>query len=400
MLWKLIKTELKPLQLSGAFLGGLTGMVIMLCAAMFYLDVSPIFNDRESFWNDEYIIVSKKITLNNTYNQAGNSNAEKPVFKKDEITTLTNKPFIKEVAPFSHCTFNVSAYTDNNSMLAGFYTDLFFEAVPSKFIDVNYDNWTWNNEMTFIPAILPKTYLNLYNFGFATTQNLPQVSEKSASLISFNIKVKGNGKSAQFTARIIGFSDRINTILVPEEFVKWGNENFGQNTAPDPSRLIVVANDPSNPELFSFFDQQNYDVNKSELSNSKALMFLRIIITVILTIGLIITLLAFWLMLTAVLLLLQRNKEYIIKLKIIGYSIREIAIPYYTITSIFFSLVSILAFIPILFLRNYYQAKLQLLGYNIISTGLAPIILIAFGIFAIMLIISILNIRRKLFQFK
>lgn len=400
MLWKLIKTELKPLQLVGAFLGGFLGLVIMLCAMMFYMDVRPVFDDKEGFWKDEYMILSKKIMLNDTYQQSGVSKQDKPAFSSTEIEEMLQKSFIKEIAPFSHCTFKVSAYTDRESILSGFYSELFFEAVPAQYIDVNYKNWNWNSENDFIPVIVPKTYLNLYNFGFATTQNLPQVSEKSASLVSFSVKISGKGKSKEFTARIVGFSDRINTILVPEEFVKWGNKNFGVDKTPDPSRLIVVASDPSDPELFSYFNQNNYDVNKSELSNSKALMFLRIIISIILSIGLIITVLAFWLMLTAVLLLLQRNKMHIIKLKIIGYSIKQIAKPYYWISFVFYASITLLSFVPLLFMRNFYHQKLTLLGYNATDSGLMPIFVIACICLVLMSTISFINIHLNVKKFQ
>lgn len=399
MLWKLIKTELKPLQLSGAFLGGFMGLSIMLCAVMFYMDVSPVFKDKEGFWKDEYLILSKKIMLNDTYQQSATLDHDKPAFSPDEIESMRQKPFIKELASFSYCTFKVAAYTESESLLSGFYSELFFEAVPEKYIDVNYNNWKWNPDDEFIPVIVPKTYLNLYNFGFATTQNLPQVSEKSASLVSFKVKISGNGKSKNFSARIIGFSDRINTILVPEEFIKWGNKNYGLDKEPRPSRLIVVANDPSDPELFSFFKENNYDVNKSELSNSKALMFLRIVISIILTIGLIITILAFWLMLTAILLLLQRNKAHIIKLKIIGYSIEQIAKPYYLISIVFYALICLLSFLPIIFIRNFYHSKLSLLGYNAAESGLMPIVLIACICMILMNAISFINIHLNVKKF-
>lgn len=399
MLWKLLRNELRPLQLTGAFLGGLIGMMIMLIAVMFYLDVSPVFQDKEGFWNEEYLIVNKKILINDTYNQIEDINSEKPSFSKEEIDELRSKYFIKKVAPFNHCTFSISAYTDDESALSGFYTDLFFESVPNDYLDVNYSNWNWDPSMEFIPVVIPKTYLNLYNFGFASSQDLPQISEKSASLVSFNIKIRGQSKSRNFSARIVGFSNRINTILVPESFIAWANTKYGVEKSPNPSRLIVVANDPSDPALLEYFTQHKYDVNESELSNSKALMFLRVIISVVIIIGLIITLLAFWLMLTAILLLLQRNKTNIVKLKILGYSIKQIALPYQIIASIFFFLVTSLSFIPLHLLRKFYSSKLIILGYNMEGSNLLPVILTALSTFIIMLIISLLNIQFKVRQF-
>ena len=46
-------------------------------------------------------------------------------------------------------------------------TDMFFESVPDGFVDVNLDKWVFNENEPVIPIIIPRNYLNLYNFGFA-----------------------------------------------------------------------------------------------------------------------------------------------------------------------------------------------------------------------------------------
>lgn len=59
----------------------------------------------------------------------------------------------------------------------GMRTYLFFESVPDRFLDVRSDEWGFEEGSEFVPIILPRNYLNLYNFGFASTRGLPQVSE-------------------------------------------------------------------------------------------------------------------------------------------------------------------------------------------------------------------------------
>lgn len=87
---------------------------------------------------------------------------------------------------------------------------------------------------------MPKVYLNLYNFGFAQSQNLPQISESGASLAKFNIHVYGQKKHQKFEARIVGFSERINTILAPKSFVDWGNKNFGEHENQNLAELLLL----------------------------------------------------------------------------------------------------------------------------------------------------------------
>ncbi len=396
MIWKVLKNNIKPTQMAGTFLGIMLGLCILMGALSFYLDVKPVFEDKESFWKDEYIIINKQIKLTDTYSQLKSDTVSKPLFSKTEIENLRNEVFIKDVAEFSNCSFMISAFSENDGPLSGFYTDLFLEAVPNKYIDVNYANWKWEENSDFIPAILPKTYLNLYNFGFAQSQNLPQVSEEGAGLVKFTIMIQGQGKKQKFETRIIGFSDRINTILVPEDFIKWGNENFGTEIDPKPGRLIVIANDPSSPDLFKYFDEHKYDVNKNQLSNSKALAFLKITTTIVLIIGLIIISLAFALMFISVQLLLYRNNDNIRKLSMLGYTINNISLPYNIMLVLFFVVSFAVALIPLFIFRDFYSSNLMLLGYEKFNTIITNIIMPGAGFVVIIVGLLLLMVRTQI----
>ncbi|MEJ5268320.1 MAG: ABC transporter permease [Bacteroidales bacterium] len=359
-----MKHNIKASQLAGIFFGLMIGTFIIFAAISFFIDVKPIFDDKQSFWKDEYIIINKKITLGDTYSQISDSRKDKPLFNTEEIANIRKQSFVKDVAEFTPCSFMVSAYTDLNSPLAGFYTDLFFESVPDKYIDVNYNDWNWQEGDNFIPTILPKVYLNLYNFGFAQSQNLPQVSEDGAGMVEFNIIIEGQNKQQKFKTRIVGFSESINTILVPKSFIDWANANFGNDPHPKPGRLIVIAKDPASSELADFIEKNNYDVIKSELSNSKALAFLKLTTGIVFIIGMVIILLALAMMVISLQLLLTRNSENIIKLNILGYTISEIARPYKYLISILFSATFIFSLVPLFIFRTYYSKNLIFFGYQ------------------------------------
>ncbi len=395
MLWKVLRNNIKPGQMAGTFVGVMLGLTILMGALSFYLDVKPIFEDKESFWKDEYIIINKRIKVNDTYNQATKDSVEKPLFSIDEIESLKKKSFVKDVAEFSSCSFKIQAKSDPKSALTGFSADLFFEAVPDEYVDVNYDNWDWEENSTFVPAILPKTYLNLYNFGFAQSQNLPQVAEESAGLIKFNIIIYNGSKQQQFETRIVGFSERINTILVPKDFVDWGNKNYGTDPNPRPGRIIVVSDDPANPELLDYINNHDYDVNKSELSNSKALAFLKITTTIVFIIGMIIIVLAFSLMIISIQLLLHRNKDNITKLNMLGYTIKEIALPYNIMTIILFIITYLCSFIPLYIFRGFYTSNLILLGYDNFNQVFVQILLPGAGFVTAIVLLLLLMIRNQ-----
>lgn len=399
MIWKVLKHNIKPGQITGTFLGIMLGLTILMGALSFYLDIKPIFEDKESFWKDEYIIINKKIMLTDTYQQLKSDTVAKPLFSNKELDDIRALPFVKDVAKFTSCSFAISAYTEKDSPLPGIYTILFFESVPDEYIDVNYKNWKWEEGNEFVPAILPKAYLNLYNFGFAQSQNLPQVSEEGARMIKFKVKIEGNGKTKTFETRVVGFSDRINTLLVPKSFVDWGNQNFGSDPNPDAGRIIIIAKDPSSPELAKYIEDHKYDVNQSELSNSKALSFLKVTTTIVLIIGVVIILLAFSLMVISIQLLLHRNNENISKLGMLGYSLNKISLPYQLLVIILFSVTFLTSIIPLSIFRDFYSSNLILLGYedfNEIMYSVLPPGLLFTTVIVVMLIIMIRRSVKKI----
>ena len=91
---------------------------------------------------------------------------------------------------------------------------MFFESVPDEFVDIKLDKWHFDEATHTIPIIIPRNYLNLYNFGFAQSRSLPKLSEGLMSLIQMDIMMRGNGRVEQYKGNIVGFSNRLNTILV------------------------------------------------------------------------------------------------------------------------------------------------------------------------------------------
>jgi len=51
---------------------------------------------------------------------------------------------------------------------------------------------------------------------------------------------------------VVGFSDRISSVLVPQPFMDWANAKFGTNQNARPSRLIIKTKDPGDPVLTAY----------------------------------------------------------------------------------------------------------------------------------------------------
>lgn len=136
LVWKLLRQHISIGQLTGFFFANLFGMVIVLLSAQFYKDVLPIFTEGDSFMKKDYIIATKKISTLGTF--AGKNNT----FSPKEIEELKQQSFTLTVGAFTPSQFKVSAGLGMQEAGVHLSTEMFFEAVPDEFVDVNLDNGT------------------------------------------------------------------------------------------------------------------------------------------------------------------------------------------------------------------------------------------------------------------
>lgn len=136
LVWKLLRQHISIGQLTGFFFANLFGMVIVLLSAQFYKDVLPIFTEGDSFMKKDYIIATKRISTLGTF--AGKNNT----FSPKEIEELKQQSFTRTVGAFTPSQFKVSAGLGMQEAGVHLSTEMFFEAVPDEFVDVNLNNGT------------------------------------------------------------------------------------------------------------------------------------------------------------------------------------------------------------------------------------------------------------------
>ena len=346
MLWKLLRQHISPIQLTGFFLANLVGMVIVLISLQFYRDVTPVFTQGDSFIKKDYIIVSKKISTLGTF--VGKSTT----FSRSDISDIQDQPFTVSVGEFTPARFKVSASLGLQGV--NMSTDMFFESVPDKFVDINLDKWKFRPETNEIPIIIPRNYLNLYNFGFAQTRNLPQLPEGVMSMVKLGVRMRGNGQTLRMDGTIVGFSDRLNTILVPESFMDWANSKFGDQKSSEPSRLIVEVGNPADDRIAKYFRSIGYETEDDKLDAGKTAWFLKVIVWTVASVGLLISALSFFILMLSINLLLQKNTSKLQTLLLIGYSPARVALPYQLLTFFLNAGVLILSVLTVTLVRNYW----------------------------------------------
>ena len=390
LVWKLLRQHISIGQLAGFFLANLFGMTIVLLCIQFYRDVNPVFTEGNSFLKKDYLIVTKKLNMFNTLVNKSST------FSAQEIANLKGQPFCKTVGAFTPSQFKVSASLGVENSNIHLSTEMFFEAVPDEFIDVNLDKWQFDEETHTIPIIIPRNYLNLYNFGFAQSHRLPKISEGLISLVKINVNIRGNGQYEQYKGNIVGFSNRLNTILVPQSFIEWANRKFAPNANAQPARLIVETNNPADPAIADYFQQKGYETEDGKLDSGKTSYFLRLTVGIVLGVGLFISLLSFYILLLSIFLLLQKNTGKLENLLLIGYSPAKVALPYQILSIGLNAAVLLLSIGLVAWTRTYYMDSiLQLFpqmekGSLWLTTGSGLIL------FAAISMLNIWLIRKKI----
>ena len=227
-------------------------------------------NNKDSI--ADFLVINK--TLDN--NNLSNSKLEQSL-----IDEIAKQPFTESVGILTPSRFKASIQSISNQF--PFYTDISFESVPSTFIDVKNVPFTWDPSATFVPVIVPNMFLDIYNFQFSLSQNLPQLTPSIVKMIVFKLTVYGKNGPISFNAKIVGLSDRISSMLVPAEFIKWGNNYAETKSENEVSRLVLKTNDPSNAAIASFLKKNNLSTNTEKLRYSK---YRKVIDTVVAIAGL------------------------------------------------------------------------------------------------------------------
>lgn len=392
LLWKLLREHVSVTQLVGFFVANLLGMLIILFGLQFYADILPLFQGKDAFFKREFLIVSKPVsTLSSLLGGKG-------TFSAREIQGFRDQPFTRQVGTFTSSLYDVSASIGmlGTGMQVG--TEMFFESVPDDYIDVNAQAWTYAEGSRTIPIILPRNYLNLYNFGFAQSRNLPKLSEGVLSMIRLEIRLSGGGHVDVYDGRIVGFSNRLNTILVPEAFMNWANHYYAPGKKAEPSRLIVEVNNPADEEIVKYIQARGYEVEGNTLDAGKTVWFLQILVGIVLFIGIVITFLSFYILILSIFLLLQKNTKKMQTLLLIGYSPVQVALPYQVLAVGLNLGVTGIACVLLYGLRRMYLNNLQTLFPSLEGSSGHTVLAVAGFLFLFVSIINIGIIHYKLRQ--
>jgi hypothetical protein len=286
------------------------GVLLLLCSLQMFININQLLKDRNPRKTGyDFISITKKITNENI--------AEDHSFSPTEIEDLKKQPFINDATPLIANKFVVSA---SGGSTLPFTTDIFLEAIDNDFIDTVPPSFTWKEGQSIVPIIIASDYLELYNTVFAPSRGLPQISGSSVSALLVQLECTGVYGTQIFRGNIVAQSDRINSVIVPINFLQWANKNIANITGGNASRVYIKTTDANNVDFLNYLQANNYQVNKDKTKFGRVKQLLQAVVSGLGGFSVLIILLAMLLFSFYLQLMIARSKDNLQLLLTLGYS--------------------------------------------------------------------------------
>lgn len=386
LLNRLLRKNTSPARVAGFVISNFIGLVIILGAIQFYADCRSLIADEDSFVKTDWIVVNKKVTSRNTLGLNSSSG-----FSDTDLADLRRQPWVRDAAPFTANDFHVRAEIGGARRLS---TDMFFESIPDNYVDVPPAQWHYTPGSSEVPIIISKDYLALYNFGFAAGAGLPQMSEGIMSGIPLELTLTSDDGTRTLRARghIAGFSNRLNTILVPSSFMAEANAQLGSGRPASPSRVIIDVSRPGDVAINAYLEEHGLEA-AGDRRNSGAAFLLRVVTGIVAAVGGLITILSLAILLLSISLIMEKNRQTLHSLLMLGYPASRVGAPYAALAVTAGCIALLLAFGGVFLLRGYYLAPLA--GLGAIPGSLLPMLATGLLLTLLTICINLAGIRRR-----
>jgi hypothetical protein len=294
-----------------SYIGLGVGVLLLLCSIQMFINIQELLGkDVVRKGGFDFISITKTVT-NETMGQE-----EKNLFKSADIEELKAQPFIEDVSPLIANRFRVQL---NGGTAIPFKTDFVVETIDNDFLDTLPPGFHWSEGQAVVPLIISSDFLEIFNL-FAPTAGIPQFSQQSATQIQPYLTIFGKGEANNFRATILAFTDRINSIIVPKEFLEWANQQFAEEPFLGYARVYLKTRDANSTDLISFLDQKNYKVNKERTRFGRTKQALQGVFSGLAIFGLLVVVMALMLFSFYLQLVIARSRDNLQLLLLLGYS--------------------------------------------------------------------------------
>lgn len=327
------------------------GLFSLLTIIFIIFDLNSTNSDSDGLFEEHSFIIQKKVTRFTTLGLNSTS------FSNEEIENINSEDFILDVGAFSSAEYEVGISDNPGEGIPPFYTKMFLQSIPNRFINkIPLVEWHWDQKSSFVPIILPRDLIIMANYGIGPSMGIPQISEDLIKSIHLKIHLNGSKEKGTVLGKVIGFSDQINSVLVPESFIKYSNKKYMNSQSGQINRLFVKVKQNSTDEFNDFVKDYNLDIADSNflINNIKSYLYIGLI--VVFSMSLLILIMSIFSLIQYGQGIVANVRKEISILKLLGYSVKQInesiVSPVFNMLKITFLTVFVLAIIFKLLIIN------------------------------------------------
>lgn len=341
MLNKLLFKNQDRKQIIIAMIGSFLGITFLVTSIHFLIRVNE-FGKGTEILGPNTIIVQKKVSTSSSLGLTSTTFSEK------EIEKMKQEPFIMDVKPVISNNFDVSFQT-NDPLVPYFRSDVFIQTVDPGFLDVNTDEWNWKEGDTSVPIIMPRDILVMLN-TFMSASGINQVSDEIAMKIKFKFTLSNEDKKEWVDANIIGFTNEVSAVLVPESFMQYGNDKYAKDKEQKITQIMISGKENEFGKVEELLTKKGMESKNSQMVVGRLKSIIGTLFLVVLGISIIAVFLSGLVMIQYLQLLISRNAYEVRTLLRIGYEPGLITNKFTVYFAKIFAIVTILGlglFIPL-----------------------------------------------------
>ncbi|MCH2224066.1 MAG: hypothetical protein MK066_04800 [Crocinitomicaceae bacterium] len=371
--------------IAGAFLG-----ITFLITSIHYLIKVNEFGKGTEILGPNTIIVQKKVSNSSTLGLT------KTDFSIREIEKIKANKFIADAQPVISNNFDVY-FATKDSLVPRFRTDVFIQTVDPDFLDVKLDKWDWKPEDEFIPMIMPREFLVMLN-TFMSAQNIPQISDDLVKQINCEFCIGNGNKKEWRNARVVGFTNEVSSILVPESLMEYGNNKYSLGKEKKITQIMISGKEGEFGLVEELMEKRGLESKNAQMIVGRLKSIVGTLFLVVLGISIIAVFVSGLVLIQFMQLLISRNTYEVRTLMRLGYHPKKIIKRFFIYFVKIFGIVTALGF-TLFFVLKYFLDSMFASGGIYIDTGLTfgsiGALILAYLLFSLA---SYFNARKGIFK--
>ena len=373
------------LALVGTFLG-----LFFLFTSLHFLHKIYTYGENSEMLSKNTIVIQKKVTsgpllgLNN------------PEFSDEQIDEVRSMEFVESCDPIRSNTFDVVLSIDD-PLIPAFNSNIYVQSVHEDYLDVKTDHWDWDEGNKTLPIIMPRDFLMMMN-NFLSASNIPQLSDDLVLDLKIDLNIGPRNYRETIHARIVGFTNELSSILVPEYFLNWANQKYGEKEKEVISQLVVKSKDGQFGLLENYLEENEFESKKSQLLIAKLKSTLGVLLTIISAISLLAVFLSMLVLIQYLQLIMTKNDYEIRTLLRLGHSPNQLIKVFLRYFMSLFSVVAVLSLLLFIPAKYYLQQIFISNGISLDSSLSIYLFLLVIFVFIVFALSIWLSTKKRIYK--